>query len=54
MIARYLAKWSGYSELINMDNSDLDGDNAVTSNDSVIIARYLAKWSGYETLPYVS
>ena len=53
-LARYNAKWSGYSEDdINLANSDVDGVGGVDATDGVILSRYFAKWAGYETLPYV-
>ena len=53
-IARYNAKWTGYSENeINLANSDVDGVGGVDATDGVILSRYFAKWAGYETLPYV-
>ena len=51
LLARYLAKWSGYETLpCPLDVADIDGNGVVKSWDSVLLARYLAKWSGYETL----
>ncbi|MBQ7821026.1 MAG: dockerin type I repeat-containing protein [Clostridia bacterium] len=50
-LARYFAKWSGYTDIINEANSDLNGDGNIDSTDNIILARYFAKWSGYETLP---
>lgn len=50
VLARYLAKWTGYDE-INEEDSDLNSDTVVDSTDSVILSRHLAKWTGYDTLP---
>ena len=52
-LARYLAKWEGYSEAeLNLAAVDVNQDNKVTAIDRIIIARYLAKWDGYDTLPH--
>ena len=52
VLSRYLAKWSGYSDMITEANCDLDGNTVIDATDSVILSRYLASWSGYESLPF--
>ena len=52
VLSRYLAKWSGYSDMITEANCDLDGNGAIDAVDNVILSRYLASWSGYESLPF--
>ena len=44
MLSRYLAKWSGYKTLPNVDAADVDKDGKVTSKDRIVLSRYLAKW----------
>ncbi len=54
IVARYLARWSGYeitNPLYNFSAADVDCDGIVTNKDSATIARHLARWSGYEMLP---
>ncbi len=56
IVARYLARWTGYevtNPLYNFDAADVDCDGLITNKDSSIIGRHLAIWSGYETLPKV-
>ncbi len=56
IVARYLARWTGYevtNPLYNFDAADVDCDGVVTNKDSAIIARHLARWTGYEALPKV-
>ena len=53
ILARFLAKWTGYTESsINMLASDVNDDGVVNNLDRTILARYLAKWTGYDSLPY--
>ncbi len=47
ILARYLAKWSGYEEQIaSWEAADINKDGKVNANDRRILARYLAKWGG--------
>ena len=50
VLARYIAKWTGY-ETVNTTAADANGDGNVTAKDVTVLARYIAKWTGYETLP---
>ena len=52
ILARYLAQWNGYSDMIFESACDLDCDGKVTPRDAVILARHIAGWPGFETLPY--
>ena len=51
VLARYLAKWSGYNKLVSLGNADIDGIEGVSATDSIILERHLADWVGYETIP---
>lgn len=55
-LARYVAKWDGYSEsdIGNFAAADVNGDGKVNGKDIAVLARHIAKWPGYETLPLVS
>ena len=47
ILARYLAKWSGYEEQIaSWEAADINKDGKVNATDRRILARYLAKWGG--------
>ena len=50
-LARYLANWEGYADILVMDNADTNKDGKITLIDVVALRRYLANWGGYE-LPY--
>ncbi|MBR6046020.1 MAG: hypothetical protein IKP47_10350 [Ruminococcus sp.] len=47
ILARSLAKWTGYAAQVNEANADVDGDGEVTVTDYSILARALARWPGY-------
>ena len=47
ILARSLAKWTGYAAQVNDLNADVDGDGEVTVTDYSILARALARWPGY-------
>ncbi len=52
ILARYIAGWTGYDELVHLEAADLDGDGRpATSRDAAYLARHLAGWSGYEEFP---
>lgn len=51
LMARFIARWTGYEEQVNMDAADVSGDGNVNAKDNIILARYIAGWTGYETLP---
>ena len=48
ILARYIAKWSGYENMCDLNAADIDRDGKVTPTDRMILARYIAKWNGYE------
>ena len=49
VLARYIAGWDGYDELIHLEAADLDKDGRpATPKDAMILARYIAGWDGYE------
>ncbi len=50
ILARGVAKWTGYENSINVNSCDLDGDGKVGLIDIVYLSRHLAGWKGYETL----
>ena len=51
-LARYLANWEGYADIVVMDNADINQDGKISLVDVVALRRYLSNWSGYE-LPYI-
>ncbi len=52
VLARYIAGWDGYEDMIVLEAADLDGDGKpATPKDAMILARHIAGWEGYETLP---
>ena len=53
-LARYIAGWEGYDELIDLNGTDIDGDgNVATPRDAMYLARYIAGWEGYDEIPVV-
>ena len=55
ILARYIAKWSGYSkDTFVYEAADVNGDGNVNAFDRTILARHVAKWSDYATLPHVN
>ena len=50
LLARYLAKWGGEYNNIDLQAADIDKNGKVEPKDRVLLARYLAKWGGeYDT-----
>ena len=47
-LAKYLAEWSGYDKIVNVQAADLNGSGGADLDDLSILAKYLAEWSGYE------
>ena len=52
LLARYVARWSGYADKVDMDAADVNADGKVNMIDSGILARHVARWSDYAVLPY--
>ncbi len=53
-LARYIAGWIGYDELVDVNATDIDGDGEpATPRDAMLFARHIAGWIGYETLPVI-
>ena len=51
VLARYVASWNGYADLINLANADVYADGVVDTQDVIVLARHIANWNGYKTLP---
>lgn len=51
-LARYIAKWAGYTSISNETAADVNCDGNVNALDRAVLARHIAKWGGYGTLPY--
>ena len=48
LLSRYVAKWEGVEEQIDLSLADLDGDGEVNRYDATLLSRYVSKWSGYD------
>ena len=52
VLARAIAGWTGYDELLNKEAADINGDGEVKNDDLMILSRHLAGWSDYGVLEY--
>ncbi|MGN0475313.1 MAG: leucine-rich repeat protein [Acutalibacteraceae bacterium] len=48
MLSRYIAGWSGYEEIADIDSLDINKDGKVNTLDRMILSRYIANWPGYD------
>ncbi len=47
ILARYLANWDGYDEMVYFPVADFNNDGGVDNIDGLILARYSSGWSTY-------
>lgn len=52
VLARFIAGWTGYENLLNKDAADINGDGDINNADLMILSRHLAGWLGYTQLEY--
>ncbi len=52
ILARAIAGWTGYENLLNRDAADINGDGLIKNDDLMILSRHLAGWLGYSQLEY--
>lgn len=52
VLARAIAGWTGYENLLNKEAADINGDGLIKNDDLMILSRHLAGWLGYSQLEY--
>ena len=52
ILARAIAGWTGYENLLNKEAADINGDGLIKNDDLMILSRHLAGWLGYSQLEY--
>ena len=50
VLARAIAGWTGYENLLNKEAADINGDGLIKNDDLMILSRHLAGWLGYSQL----